>query len=148
MIKKELQFFVFCDGGARGNPGPAATGFLIKDKTGKTLVEKGSFIGKTTNNVAEYQAVIAALKFIINHFRVLHGKQSPFSTRHSPIINFYLDSLLVVNQLTGRFKIKNNHLMALVIKIKKMEKQIKAPIFFHYIPREKINWQISWLIRL
>ena len=55
---------IFTDGGARGNPGPAAVGFLVKNGQGKTLVKAGKYIGKTTNNVAEYRAVIEALKWL------------------------------------------------------------------------------------
>ena len=58
------NLFVFADGGSRGNPGPAAIGFVVRDDAGKTLVRKGKFIGRATNNVAEYTAVIEALKWL------------------------------------------------------------------------------------
>ena len=130
------QFFVFCDGGARGNPGPAATGFLIKDNKANILVKKGNYIGEATNNVAEYKAVIKALEW-------LYQNQSSISlpvkirSRQPSIINFYLDSQLVVNQLNGKFKIKNSILQGLVIKAKGLENEINASIFYHHIPREK-----------
>jgi ribonuclease HI len=131
MIK---TLYVFTDGGAKGNPGPAAIGFLIKDNFGKTLFKDGKSIGCATNNVAEYQAVAEALQWIITNF-----KQQPL------IINFYLDSLLVVNQLNGRFKVKNKNLKNLVIEIKNLEKKINGKIFYHYIPREK-NKQVHFLV--
>ena len=64
MIKSINNYlYVFCDGGARGNPGLAAIGFLIKDNKGRVIVKKGKYIGKATNNVAEYKAVIEALEW-------------------------------------------------------------------------------------
>ena len=108
------NLYIFCDGGARGNPGPAAIGFLIKDNKGKILVEKGKFIGKATNNVAEYMGVIEALKWIIKK-----QSDSQFSILNS---QFFLDSKLVVNQLNGLWKIKDAKLRNLVIQAKGMEK--------------------------
>ena len=123
------NLYVFCDGGARGNPGPAAIGFLIKDNRGKVLVEKGRLIGRATNNVAEYMGVIEALKWIIKK-----QSNSQFSILNS---QFFLDSKLVVNQLNGLWKIKDAKLRNLVIQIKEMENQIKSKIFYQHIPREK-----------
>jgi len=131
MIK---TLYVFTDGGAKGNPGPAAIGFLVKDNFGKILFKNGKPIGCSTNNVAEYQAVVEALRWIITSF-----KQQPL------IINFYLDSSLVVNQLNGDFKVKNRNLKNLVIEIKNLEKKINGKIFYHYIPREK-NKQVHFLV--
>jgi len=121
-------------GGAKGNPGPAAVGFVIKDNFGKTLVREGKPIGFGTNNVAEYQAVIEALQWILANF-----KEQP------PTINFYLDSTLVVNQLNGFFKIKNKNLKNLVIKVKRLEGKINGKIFYHYAPREK-NKEAHFLV--
>lgn len=127
------QLYVFCDGGARGNPGPAATGFLIKNKKKEVLVQEGKYIGRATNNVAEYQAVIEALEWLVKN--TLKIKE----------IHFFIDSQLVVNQLNGRFKIKNSNLQFLIIKIKGLENQIKEPIKYFYIPRTK-NLQADLLV--
>ena len=119
--------FVFCDGGARGNPGPAAVGFVVKDRQGKILAQTGRFLGRATNNVAEYQGVIEALKWIVkNNYQL-------------SIINyqFYLDSKLVVNQLKGLYKIKNASLRLLAIEVKKLEREAGGQISYHLIPREK-----------
>ena len=70
---------------------------------------------------------------------------SAVSSQQSAEIHFYLDSQLVVNQLNGRFKIKNSNLQYLIIKAKGLENQIKASIFYHYIPREK-NKQADKLV--
>lgn len=128
------NLYVFTDGGAKGNPGPAAIGFLVKDNFGKILVKNGKSIGYATNNVAEYQAVVEALRWIITNI-----KEQPL------IVNFYIDSSLVVNQLNGDFKVKNKNLKNLVIEIKNLEKKINGKIFYHYIPREK-NKQVHFLV--
>jgi len=125
---------VFTDGGAKGNPGPAAVGFIIKDSSGQVLVEKGKSIGRATNNIAEYRAVIEALHWILANIK-----------ERSLTVNFYLDSILVVNQLNGLFKIKNKNLKNLVIEIKNLEKKTKGKIFYNYIPREK-NKKADFLV--
>jgi ribonuclease HI len=132
MEKRNL--FIFTDGGARGNPGPAAIGFMVKDNRGQVLVKLGKYIGRATNNVAEYQAVIEALKWIKSSIQY-----SIFS------IQFFLDSKLVVNQLNGRFKIKDVKLKNLIIKVRCLEKEIKGKIFYHFIPRQK-NHHADFLV--
>src|SRR4030042_3562404 len=127
---------IFTDGGARGNPGPAAVGVVIKNQHGERLTGFGQFIGRATNNVAEYQAVIVALKWLIVHQETISGCRQ---------INFYLDSTLVVNQLNGRFKIKDLKLKNLIIKIKDLEKNISQKIFYKFIPRTK-NHQADFLV--
>ncbi len=57
-----MKLTIYTDGGARGNPGPAATGIVIKDEQGKVLAAYGEYLGKQTNNVAEYAAIISGLK--------------------------------------------------------------------------------------
>ena len=131
------QFYIFCDGGARGNPGPAAVGVVVKDNRGRTWVEISKYIGRTTNNVAEYKAVIAALEWIVKNQASFRLPVSRFQ--------FYLDSKLVVNQLRGLFRIKNSNLQALIIKLKGLENQVKHPIFYRYIPRDK-NKQADRLV--
>lgn len=121
-----MQLNIFCDGGARGNPGPAAIGFVIKDETGKTLRRGGKFIGQTTNNVAEYQAVIEALKWVSSNLKSQRSK-----------INFFLDSRLVVNQLNGLFKIKNTKLRELVVKVRELEQAVGGNVAYRFIEREK-----------
>lgn len=121
-----MELSVFCDGGARGNPGPAAIGFVVKDKAGKTLKKGGSYIGQTTNNVAEYQAVIEALGWI---------KASSINSINS--INFFLDSRLVVNQLNGFFKIKNTKLRELIVKVRELEQAVGGNVVYRFIAREK-----------
>lgn len=133
---KKKEFIVFADGGARGNPGPAAVGFVIRDSQGKVLVRQKKQIGWATNNVAEYTAVIEALKWFKNNLADLDNLVT---------IKFYLDSSLVVNQLNGFFKIKNKNLQKLIIEIRKIEREIKPFIFYYRKPREK-NKEADFLV--
>lgn len=121
---------VFCDGGARGNPGPAAYGFVVK--LGAQIVKReGKTIGIATNNVAEYTAVIAALKWLIQDYQ---GED----------LNFFLDSQLAVSQLSGLYKIKNAAIRNLVFEIRTLEAQF-GQIKYNYVPREK-NMEADHLV--
>mgnify|MGYP002080789090 CR=1 FL=1 len=116
---------VHTDGGARGNPGPAAIGVLI-EKDGTRLAGFGKKIGETTNNVAEYTAVVEALKYI--------KLQIPGVSK----IQFFLDSTLVVNQLMGKFKVKESHLRELLFAVRQQEQEVgAASIIYTAIPREQ-----------
>ena len=113
---------IFCDGGARGNPGPAAYGFVVK-AGGKIIKESGSYIGVTTNNTAEYTAIVEALKWL--------------SADHSGSnLVFYLDSQLAASQLNGIFKVKNAKIRELLFKIRELENQFRQ-VFYKHIPREQ-----------
>jgi ribonuclease HI len=87
---------VFADGGSRGNPGPSASGYVIMDIEENVLVDNGVYLGITTNNQAEYMA----LKLVLEECKRLGGKR----------IEVYMDSMLVVNQMRGIFKIRNREL--------------------------------------
>lgn len=124
---------VFTDGGARGNPGPAAIGVVIKKENGEVLTKLAKTIGHATNNVAEYQAVIEALKWLVAWFKTLPNA----SDLSQFFVNFFLDSRLAVNQINGLFKIKNAKIRDQIFEIHQLENQTKAKIFYQYIPREK-----------
>lgn len=118
---------VFCDGGARGNPGPSAVGVVIKDKAGKLIHTIGKRIGFATNNVAEYTSVVEAMNYLA---------QKSFSINPTGV-HFFLDSQLVVSQLNGVYKIKNPRLRELLMRIREKEALVKYPIIYTHIPREK-----------
>ena len=120
---------ILTDGGARGNPGPAGIGFVVKDNRGKTLIRVGKYIGKTTNNVAEYQAVIEALRWL--------GQNGQMVKWSNCQIDFFLDSKLIVNQLNGLFKIKNANLRNLIFEVRGLEREIKLPIQYYCVSRRK-----------
>ena len=116
------KLIIYTDGGARGNPGPAAVGVVIYNEQNELINKFSKFINQTTNNQAEYQAIIYALEIA----RRLKAE----------IIDFYLDSELVVQQLNRKFKIKDKDLASLFIKIWNHSQSFKR-VNFHYIPREK-----------
>lgn len=127
---------IYTDGGARGNPGPAATGYVVYSVDKQLLYQSGNYLGSTTNNVAEYQAVIQALEWVVeNH-------------PHPPLhIDFYLDSNLVVNQLKGLYKIKQNHLQQLNSQIKQLISTHQLSCTFTHIPRAQ-NSQADHMVNL
>lgn len=90
---------LYADGAARGNPGPAAIGFVLYDPDGEPIAEIGGVLGETTNNVAEYRALIAGLELALDR-----GVRS---------IEVRLDSLLLVKQVMGEYKVRATHLKPL-----------------------------------
>lgn len=137
------KLLVFTDGGSRGNPGPAAIGFIVKNETGKILVRQGKLIGRATNNVAEYTAVIEALEWL--KYEVQRTKDELKKVILE--IAFFLDSQLIVNQLNGLYKIKNANLRNLIIKIRQLEKEVGSNISYHHVSREK-NKEADKLVNL
>lgn len=119
---------VFTDGGSRGNPGEAAIGVYITDSSSKEVAGFGKKIGITTNNVAEYKAVLEALDWIISDKEKL---------KNITKINFFLDSLLICSQITGVFKAKDAKLRALLVLVMEKQAKITPPIFYKHIPREQ-----------
>jgi len=110
------------DGGARGNPGPAAIGVVLEDEHGKVVKEFGRYIGETTNNQAEYQALLAALE----------AAQELGASE----VRCYLDSLLVVKQLQQEYKVKDKGLAPLFIKAWNVSQSF-SKISYHHVPREQ-----------
>lgn len=108
---------VFADGGSRGNPGPSAAGFVIYGYNDEVLFEGGAYLGVTTNNQAEYQAVKLALQ---------EAKRI-----NARIVRFKLDSQLVVNQLTGIYQIKNRDLWPIHSNIKELISFFDRVTFVH-----------------
>lgn len=116
------------DGGSRANPGQAACAFVAKDDTGNLLEKRGKYLGIATNNVAEYQGVVEALKWM---------KEGGVDGRQTREVEFYLDSKLVVNQLNGEFKIKDENLKKLYLEAKELEQGSGLTISYTYVPREE-----------
>jgi len=115
---------IFTDGGARGNPGPAAIGIVIKDENGRLLKSIGESIGRATNNQAEYQAVIRALDYVVSEI----GEAE---------IEIFLDSQLVACQLNGEYKIKDPGLKPLFYRVREQVMKLGGKVSFIHIPREK-----------
>lgn len=121
------EIAIFTDGGARGNPGPAALGVFIEDEKHQELARIGKTLGETTNNVAEYSAILEGLSWALLNKEKLSIEK----------INFYMDSQLAYSQLAGLYKVKNARIRELVFEIRKIEAELKIPVFYSHIPREK-----------
>ena len=106
-------FVIHADGGARGNPGPAAIGAVIEDEKGKVLKEISEYIGETTNNEAEYRAVITALKKL----KALIGKAEAKKAH----VWIYADSELLVQQMNGHYKIDNANIQKFFLELWKLK---------------------------
>lgn len=112
---------LFADGGSRGNPGPSASGFAIIDMGGEVVVKKGVYLGITTNNQAEYQALKLGLEEALR----MQARK----------IHVFMDSLLVVNQMLGSFKVSNRDLWPVHAEITELAKRFQQ-ISFTHVPRE------------
>lgn len=112
---------LYTDGGSRGNPGPSASGYVLIDENGKVIIKSGVYLGVTTNNQAEYQS----LKFGLEEAQKLGARE----------VEVYMDSMLVINQMKGIFKVRNRDLWPIHEAIKELAKQFKKVTFTH-VPRE------------
>lgn len=117
----ENRVTIYSDGGSRGNPGPSAAGFVIIDNTQHVIEEGGEYLGITTNNQAEYHGVRLGLEKAIElgyHY-----------------VDFRIDSMLVVNQMNGNYKIKNRELWPIHERIRSLMTKFDKVTFSH-VPRE------------
>lgn len=113
---------LFTDGGSRGNPGPAAIGAFIFDENDGLVTFLGEYLGEETNNFSEYTGLIRGLK--------LATKEGIDS------IDCFLDSELVVKQLNGQYKVKNENIIPLFKQVEKLKAEFKN-ITFNHVRREK-----------
>ncbi len=118
---------IFTDGGSRGNPGKAASAAVVYDTAGNVRLICGKYLGIATNNIAEYTAVEIALEKLI-----AEEDTSTVGTE----LNFFTDSNLLANQLSGRFKIKNPEIAKKIQAIKKLEQNFHK-VTYQHIPREQ-----------
>ncbi len=117
-----MNLTIYSDGGARGNPGPAGIGVVLFDDKKNIVAKISRYIGETTNNQAEYQALLAGLE-----------KAHEIKATK---VKCYLDSELVVKQLNGEYKVKDQFLAQHFLKIWNLKKKF-LNITFQHIPREK-----------
>lgn len=122
----DMDFVINTDGASKGNPGPSSYGFIIKNRGGAIVHQEGELIGVTTNNVAEYTAVVKALEYIVKRF----FRKAPHK------VEVVADSKLLVEQLSGRYKIKSPNLLPLFDKIKVMEFEL-GNVVYRSVPREQ-----------
>ena len=124
------KIIIYTDGGARGNPGPAAIGAVIKDEKENLIKSYGEKIGEKTNNEAEYEAVIFALKKAKHLFGKEKIKNMNFEIR--------TDSELACRQLQGKYKIEEERLFPLFIKVRNLKIDFGGcDITFKEIPRSQ-----------
>lgn len=121
---------LYTDGGSRGNPGPAAYAFLVYDGR-KKLFEEAKKLGTTTNNVAEYTAVLEGLR-----------KAWEFGDE----VEVFSDSELVVRQLNGEYKTKKPHLKDLHYKLKEAESRFKKVTYAHRPREDPMQMQADELV--
>lgn len=115
---------IYSDGGSRGNPGEAAAAFVAKDEQGNILQEQNVYVGKATNNIAEYEAILLAWKWLVKVKGVKKAR-------------FFIDSQLAVRQLKNIYRIKDSALERLIIKIRRLEKKVDFPTKYIHVNREK-----------
>ena len=116
-----MKLKIYSDGGARGNPGPAAIGVVVCDANNEVMFEHADTIGHATNNTAEYCALIAGLE-LAKRFKAKE-------------VECYTDSTLLMNQLSGNFKIKADHIRALYLRAKKSAEHFDS-VSYHHQRRE------------
>ncbi len=119
---KYNKLTIYTDGGARGNPGPAGMAVVIYDENGKLIGQHSKFIGRATNNQAEYKALIFGLEKAKN----LRAKEA----------RCFLDSELIARQLTGQYRVKDKDLKPLFAKILQLTNNFDS-VTFRHISREE-----------
>jgi ribonuclease HI len=112
-----VKVTIHIDGGSRGNPGPAAAGVVITDADGNALKEAGIYIGKATNNVAEYSGLVEGLKAAA----VLGASE----------VDVFSDSELVIKQMLGEYRVKNPGLQPLFAEAKQFARSFETISFTH-----------------
>ncbi len=122
-----LQFTIHADGGARGNPGPAGAGAVVRDGMGSIVESVSEYLGRRTNNYAEYEAVILALAKVRE---LAKGKLA------DTVVMVKMDSELVVKQMNGVYKIKHPDMQAQAARLKELAAPFGS-IFFAHVPREQ-----------
>ncbi|OGK24059.1 hypothetical protein A3F58_01375 [Candidatus Roizmanbacteria bacterium RIFCSPHIGHO2_12_FULL_37_9b] len=120
-----MELKIYTDGGSINNPGPAAIAFVIYQDS-HIFHQHSSRIGVNTNNFAEYSALVRALEWVKKN-----------SLANILNITIFSDSNLMINQLNGLYKVKNAVIREFILKIIILEQEIKTPIFYRYVPREK-----------
>jgi len=119
---KLTEVKLYADGGSRGNPGPSASGFVVMDMQGNSVYQEGVYLGITTNNQAEYQALKLGLEYVLHTF----GARD---------VHVYMDSLLVINQMKKIFKVRNRDLWPVHEALQRLIPSFRKVTFDH-VPRE------------
>lgn len=118
----ETEWIVYVDGASRGNPGEASYGFALTKRTGEVIYKESGYIGRATNNFAEYTAVVKALEFALS--------------KKIKSIEIRSDSQLLVRQLKGEYKLKSENLRDLHARCRELLSRF-GWYEIHHIPREQ-----------
>ena len=135
----EQSLLVYSDGGSRGNPGPAGIGFVVyavpvaestSIQTVEPIHEEGKTIGVSTNNTAEYEALLAGMRWVVEYV-------SKNTTLHFGVVVFHLDSELVVRQILGVYKAKQPSTQKYLQLVKEQITALGMPVKFVHVPRDQ-----------
>ncbi|MBI4139492.1 ribonuclease HI family protein [Candidatus Woesearchaeota archaeon] len=127
-----MDININADGGSRGNPGPAAIGIVATSENGKVLQECKEYIGITTNNVAEYKALIKSLEIAVKI--------------GAAVVTIIMDSELVIKQMNGTYKVKAKHLREYYEKVKMLEKRFVKVVYKNVSRNEKTQSMADALV--
>ena len=123
-----MYYTLYADGGARGNPGHAGAGAVAFDHLGKRIVEVSDYLGETTNNVAEYEALLRGLRALlaeVGEEGVVRG------------VSVYMDSELIIKQLRGVYKVKHPNLIPRYMEVRNLIARSFPKITFTHVRREQ-----------
>lgn len=118
-----MKFTAYIDGSSVGNPGDAGYGIILKNENGETIEALGQYIGVATNNIAEYSGLLNCLALLQKY----HGRE----------IRIYSDSLLVVNQLNGHYRVKNERLKGMFRQVQDILRKGNIDLEIIHIPRDR-----------
>jgi len=123
-----MKFTLYADGGARGNPGPAGSGAVVFDTSGKRVLDVSDYIGVATNNIAEYEAVL----------RGLHALRESYPEGYFADVELLIrmDSKLVIEQLKGGYKVKHPNLVPRYLEVKNVIARHFPHVSFEHVRRE------------
>jgi len=121
MRGKVTEMKLYSDGGSRGNPGPSASGYVLMDMKGEIIESNGEYLNITTNNQAEYHSLLTGLE---------RAYQMGAKVVHS-----YMDSLLVINQMKGKWKVRHKDLLVAHQKVNSLVNDFEK-VTFRHVPRE------------
>ncbi len=121
-----MRFTIYGDGGSRGNPGPAGSGAIIRNEAGEVVGTVSEFLGTTTNNVAEYTAVLRGLAMLAT----MLGQKAKDAEVH-----VRMDSMLVIRQMKGEWKIKHPNMRPLAEKVSELVR-LFGSVSFEHVYRE------------
>ncbi len=122
-----MRLILFTDGGARGNPGPAAAGGIVADEEGNVLDSFSRYLGTCTNNVAEYRALIEGLA----------RTQRICAAAPCREVAVRMDSELIVKQMRGEYRVRHPQLKPLYEEARALVRTFPCPVFFTHVPREE-----------